>query len=103
MASTESAHDFPSRVLNRQYNLIKLRSPYILQFMGYSNIEVDGHRTLLLVTVMAAGRVLGEPEVRRSTGDPQFDDNAIRAVMGASPLPAPPSPGDWPFLFNPNE
>ena len=60
-------------------------------------------RTLLVVTVMADGRVLGEPVVRRSSGDPQFDDNAIRAVLGASPLPPPPTPGDWPFLFNPNE
>ena len=48
-------------------------------------------------------RVLGEPVVRASSGDPHFDDNAVRAVIQASPLPAPPSSGDWPILFNPNE
>jgi len=68
-----------------------------------TNYRRSSLRTLLLVTVMANGQVLGEPEVRRSSGDPQFDDNAIRAVLGASPLPPPPSSGDWPFLFNPNE
>ena len=60
-------------------------------------------RTLLVVTVMSDGTVLGEPSVRRSSGDPHFDDNAVRAVLQASPLPAPPSSGDWPFLFNPTD
>jgi TonB family protein len=60
-------------------------------------------RTLLVVTVMRDGTVLGEPRVQRSSGSPNFDDNAVRAVLQASPLPPPPSAGDWPFLFNPND
>jgi len=60
-------------------------------------------RTSLVVTLMADGRVLGEPEIARSSGDPHFDDNAVRAVMQASPLPPPPQAGDWPFLFNPTD
>ncbi|MEE2665498.1 MAG: TonB family protein [Myxococcota bacterium] len=60
-------------------------------------------RTLLLVTVMSNGSVLGEPRVERSSGDLHFDDNAVRAVLQASPLPPPPSSGDWPFLFNPTD
>jgi colicin import membrane protein len=60
-------------------------------------------RTLLYVTVMADGSVLGEPIVRRSSGDPHFDDNAVRAVLQASPLPPPPSAGDWPFEFDPTD
>lgn len=60
-------------------------------------------RTLLLVTVMNDGSVLGEPRVERSSGNVHFDDNAVRAVLQASPLPAPPASGDWPFLFNPTE
>ncbi len=60
-------------------------------------------RTRLIVTVMSSGSVLGEPRVERSSGDPHFDDNAVRAVLQASPLPPPPSSGDWPFLFNPTD
>ena len=60
-------------------------------------------RTHLVVTVMADGTVLGAPAVKRSSGDPYFDDNAVRAVLQASPLPPPPRSGDWPILFDPTE
>ena len=40
---------------------------------------------------------------RCSSGNPNFDDNAVRAVLQASPLPAPPASGDWPVLFNPTD
>ena len=60
-------------------------------------------RTLLVVTLMSDGSLLGSPVVKRSSGDPHFDDNAVRAVLQASPLPPPPSSGDWPLLFNPTD
>jgi len=57
--------------------------------------------TELRVRLGPTGEVLGTPVVARSSGDPYWDDNAIRALMKASPLPAPPEPGMWPFLFSP--
>ncbi len=58
-------------------------------------------RTELRVNLSAAGDVLGTPKVVRSSGDPFWDDNTIRAMMRANPLPPPPEPGFWPFIFAP--
>jgi colicin import membrane protein len=55
--------------------------------------------THLEIQLAASGEVLGEPRVVRSSGDPYFDDNAVRAVLRASPLPPPPKPGAQDFLF----
>jgi len=55
--------------------------------------------THLEIRLSASGEVLGEPRVVRSSGDPYFDDNAVRAVLKASPLPAPSEPGVRDFLF----
>lgn len=60
-------------------------------------------QTELRVSLTADGGVLGTPVVVRSSGDPFWDDNAVRAVLRASPLPPPPEPGDWPFVFTPEE
>lgn len=57
--------------------------------------------TLLLVRLMADGTVLGSPRVKRSSGNPSYDDNAVRGVIQASPLPPPPKAGDWPIVFKP--
>lgn len=59
--------------------------------------------TLVRVRLNASGDVLGEPVVIRSSGNPKWDDNTIRAVVGASPLPPPPEPGEWEFHFSPEE
>jgi colicin import membrane protein len=59
--------------------------------------------TELRVYLGADGTVLGTPEVVRSSGDPFWDDNTIRALMRGSPLPAPPEPGEWPFIFTPED
>jgi len=57
--------------------------------------------TRLLVDLAADGRVLGEPRVVKPSGDPFWDDSAIRAVLRASPLPPPPGAGDgeWTLSF----
>ncbi len=57
----------------------------------------------LIVTLSDAGDVLGQPVVTRTSGDPYFDDNTVRALVRASPLPAPPDAGDWPFQFTADE
>ncbi len=56
-------------------------------------------RTCLSVLLTADGRVLGEPQVVQSSGDVYWDDNAVRATLRASPLPAPPQEGDWTFCY----
>lgn len=58
-------------------------------------------RTVLAVQVRADGRVLGEPEVLKASGDPFWDDNAVRAVLRANPLPPPPVAGEWQISFTP--
>lgn len=55
--------------------------------------------TVVEVQLTSGGEVVGTPRVKRASGDPFFDDNAVRAVMVASPLPAPPSSGTWTFSF----
>lgn len=62
-----------------------------------------GLATLLTLRLTASGGLVGVPKVVRSSGDPYFDDNAIRALQKASPLPAPPKAGEWSFLFRSEE
>ncbi len=49
--------------------------------------------TRVCVLVDSGGNILGTPTVGGSSGDPFFDDNAVRATERANPLPAP--PGGW--------
>jgi TonB family protein len=63
------------------------------------NFRGRGLITHLELRLSASGDVLEEPQVLRSSGDPYFDDNAVRAVLMASPLPPPPQPGTQSFLF----
>jgi TonB family protein len=58
-----------------------------------------GLATSLELRLSATGEVLGEPRVVGSSGDPYFDDNAVRAVLKANPLPPPPKPGQRVFVF----
>lgn len=55
--------------------------------------------TIVEVELTLAGDVL-DALVVGSSGDPFFDDNAVRAVMQSKPLPAPPSAGKWTFSFS---
>jgi outer membrane biosynthesis protein TonB len=58
-----------------------------------------GLRACVTVLLTADGRIVGEPRMQGSSGDVYWDDNAVRATMRASPLPAPPEEGDWTFCF----
>jgi len=58
-----------------------------------------GLATTLELELSAGGDVLGTPRVLRSSGDPFFDDNAVRAVLKVNPLPPPPRAGVTSFVF----
>lgn len=67
-----------------------------------------GFRTQVLETHVeveldAVGKVQGEPRVTRRSGNPWYDESVVRAIEKASPLPAPPRPGRWPFVFRPED
>lgn len=54
------------------------------------------------VELGAGGEVRGTRVVRGS-GNPWFDESAERAIQKASPLPEPPEPGTWAFVFEPGD
>ena len=47
----------------------------------------------LAIFVQGDGVIRGEPQLLRTSGNPYYDDNAIRALSRSSPLPPPPAPG----------
>ena len=51
------------------------------------------------VKLGAAGDVQGTPVVVNRSGNPWYDENVVRSIEKASPLPAPPEAGEWTFLF----
>jgi len=55
--------------------------------------------TGLEVLLTSEGELVGVPTVVGPSGDPFFDDNAVRAVMTSAPLPAPPQAGSYTFVF----
>ena len=57
----------------------------------------------LEINLAPDGRVLGSPRLVHSSGNPYFDDNAVRAIMRASPLPPPPQPGARSLIFTSEE
>ncbi len=67
---------------------------------GFGRERLETH---VSVDLGAAGEVRGEPRITRRSGNPWFDDSVVRAIQKASPLPAPPSPGEWPFVFRPED
>jgi len=44
------------------------------------------------VVLLPTGDVLGTPSLRRSSGDPRYDDAVLRAILKSSPLPRPEDP-----------
>lgn len=58
-----------------------------------------GLATTLELRLSASGDLIGEPRVVGSSGDPYFDDNAVRAVLQVAPLPPPPEAGRRAFIF----
>lgn len=67
---------------------------------GFRNEPLETH---VLITLDARGNVIGTPEIERRSGNPWFDDGVVRGIAKASPLPAPPEPGEWAFIFTPED
>jgi colicin import membrane protein len=58
--------------------------------------------TQIEVELGPTGEVLGM-RITRSSGNPWYDESVERAIQKASPLPAPPDAGEWPFSFKPSD
>jgi TonB family protein len=58
--------------------------------------------TLVHVRLDGQGNVLDSRTERRS-GNPWYDESALRAVQMASPLPPPPSAGEYSIEFRPED
>jgi TonB family protein len=63
-----------------------------------------GFRTEALITIVEVelsptGAVLGT-RMLQSSGNPWYDESVERAIEKASPVPAPPEAGPWPFTFD---
>ena len=56
-------------------------------------------RTSIVVELDAGGAILGEPRIVKRSGNPWYDDGVVRSIQKASPLPPPPEPGEWSFVF----
>jgi outer membrane biosynthesis protein TonB len=90
-------------------------SPEVADWMRRAKIHVKrawvvppGFRTEaltthLIVTLDAAGNVVGTPEIARRSGNPWYDEGVVRGVEKASPLPPPPEAGEWDFVFVPED
>ena len=57
----------------------------------------------VLVDLDAGGNVVGVPRVVKRSGNPWFDEGVVRAIQKVSPLPPPPEPGEWAFVFVPGD
>lgn len=55
--------------------------------------------TEIEVDLDTGGNLRGTPAVKRRSGNPWYDDNVVRSIQKASPLPAPPEAGRWVFVF----
>ena len=90
-------------------------SPEVADWMRRAKLHVKrnwivppGFRTQVLtthvvLTLDAAGNVVGEPEIVSRSGNPWWDEGVVRGIAKASPLPPPPEAGDWPFVFVPED
>ena len=56
-------------------------------------------RTSIVVDLDASGAIVGEPRIVKRSGNPWYDDGVVRSIQKASPLPPPPEPGEWSFVF----
>ncbi len=52
---------------------------------------------------LGPGGHVSDLRVVRSSGNPWYDESVERAIRKASPLPRPIEPGEWTFLFRPED
>jgi protein TonB len=63
------------------------------------NFRMQSLTTAVEIELDAAGNVRGTPSIERRSGNPWYDEGVVRSIQKASPLPAPPEPGRWTFVF----
>jgi TonB family protein len=99
-AAAVSGNQVADRDLVRWVSQVKRRvkSAWVLA-PGFKSQSLS---TDVEVLLSANGTVMGVEIVRRS-GNPWFDESVERALHAASPLPAPPDAGGWPFSFDPKD
>jgi TonB family protein len=78
---------------------IHVRQSWVLA-PGFRTQELETH---VSVRLDAGGHLQGGPRITRRSGNPWYDDSVVRALKKASPLPAPPEAGEWPFVFRPED
>jgi outer membrane biosynthesis protein TonB len=59
--------------------------------------------TLLEIDVGPTGQLLSQPKILRSSGNPYYDDNTLRALERTPRLPVPSKPGPIQILLIPEE
>jgi len=69
------------------------------KWVTLSQYQGRGLVTVLALELTAAGELIGDPEVVRTSGDPFFDDHAVQGVLMAKPLPVPPRAGRLILIF----
>jgi outer membrane biosynthesis protein TonB len=67
---------------------------------GFRTQPLETH---VMVSLDAAGNILGSPRITRRSGNPWYDESVLRGLTKASPLPPPPEAGDWPMVFEPTD
>lgn len=78
---------------------LQVRQAWVLE-PGFRHQPLE---TQVLVELDAGGVIQGEPRVSQPSGNSWYDESVVRAIQKASPLPPPPSPGTWSFVFRPED
>jgi TolA protein len=78
---------------------IHVRQRWVLA-PGFRSQDLETH---VSVRIDSGGRLQGGTRITRRSGNPWYDDSVVRALEKASPLPAPPEAGEWPFVFRPED
>ena len=67
---------------------------------GFRREALETH---VRVELDASGNVVGDPEITQRSGNPWYDEEVVRDLKRASPLPPPPTARTWDFVFLPDE
>jgi outer membrane biosynthesis protein TonB len=65
-----------------------------------AEFRLQALQTEVRVALDDSGEVIGTPRIVRHSGNPWYDKGVVRSIQKASPLPPPPEPGDWTFIFD---
>jgi len=78
---------------------LKVRSAWVVP-PGFRRETLETHVT---VELDASGALVGDPKITQRSGNPWYDESVVRGITKASPLPPPPSAGEWDFVFLPED